>query len=199
MARESHRDNLLRVGVHLIHERGYGGTGVRDVVKAAGAAQGSFTNHFTSKEQFGLEVLDLYHGAIRSAIDKTLRNEKLAPLKRLKAYFDIHIASIESHGSKRGCMLGNTSAEATDENEALRLRVVEILDEVTASVEFCLKAAVRAGELPAGTKTKDLAGYITSSFQGAILMSKAYRSVAPVERFKRILLATIAKDSPSTR
>jgi TetR/AcrR family transcriptional repressor of nem operon len=94
-----------------------------------------------------------------------LRDEAL-PLKRLKAYFDIHIASIESFGSKRGCMFGNTSAEATDENEALRLRVVEMLDDVTASVEHCLKAAVKAGELPKGTKTKDLAGYITSSFQG---------------------------------
>jgi integrase len=30
---------------------------VRDVVQAAGVPQGSFTNHFTSKEAFGLEIL----------------------------------------------------------------------------------------------------------------------------------------------
>ena len=194
MARESHRRRLITEGFRLVHERGYGGTSVRDIVQAAAAPQGSFTNHFTSKQQFGLEVLDLYYDTIQSVIDQTLRNEKLSPLKRLKAYFDIHIASIESFGSKRGCMFGNTSAEATDENEALRLRVVEMLDDVTASVEHCLKAAVKAGELSKGTKTRDLAGYITSSFQGAILMSKAYRSVAPIERFKRILLASIVKE-----
>ena len=193
MARASHKGKLLTAGFSLVHERGYGGTSVRDIVNAAGAAQGSFTNHFASKEKFGLEVLDLYYDKIQSVIDQTLRNEKLPPLKRLKAYFDIHIASIASYGSKRGCMFGNTSAEATDENEALRLRVVEMLDQVTASVEYCLKAAVKAGELPAGTKTKDLAGYITSSFQGAILMSKAYRSVTPIERFKRVLLASVVK------
>src|SRR5882672_318658 len=193
MARASHRERLLTEGFHLVHERGYGGTSVRDIVNAAGAPQGSFTNHFASKEQFGLEVLDLYYDKIQSVIEKTLRNDKLSPLKRLRAYFDIHIASIESFDSKRGCMFGNTSAEATDENEALRLRVVEMLDGVTASVEYCLKAAVKAGELPQGTKTKDIAGYITSSFQGAILMSKAYRSVAPLERFKRMLFASIVK------
>jgi len=193
MAKESHRETLLLEGLHLVHERGYGGTSVRDVVKAAGAPQGSFTNHFATKQQFGLKVLDLYYGAIQSAMELTLRNEKLPPLKRLKAYFDLHIASIEGYGAKRGCMFGNTSAEATDENEALRLRVVEMLDNVTASVESCLKAAVKSGDLPAGTKTKDLAGYITSSFQGAILMSKAYRSVEPLARFKRILLASITK------
>jgi TetR/AcrR family transcriptional regulator, transcriptional repressor for nem operon len=193
MARESHKGKLLEEGFRLVFERGYGGASVRDIVNAAGAPQGSFTNHFASKEKFGLEVLGLYFDKIQSAIDQTLRNEKLSPLRRLKAYFDIHIASIESSGSRYGCMFGNTSAEATDDNEALRLRVVEMLDAVTASVESCLKAAVKAGELPAGTRTKDLAGYITSSFQGAILMSKAYRSIAPLERFKRILLGSIVK------
>jgi TetR/AcrR family transcriptional repressor of nem operon len=193
MARPSHRQKILTEGFNLVHERGYGETSIRDIVKAAGVPQGSFTNHFASKEQFGLEVLDLYFSKIQSVIDQTLRNEKLSPLKRLKAYFDIHIASIESLGSKRGCMFGNTSAVATDENDVLRVRVVEMLDDVTASIESCLKEAVKAGELPVGTKTKDLAGYITSSFQGAILMSKAYRSVAPIERFKRLLLATIVK------
>jgi TetR/AcrR family transcriptional repressor of nem operon len=193
MARESHKGKLLEAGFHLVHERGYSGTSVRDVVSAAGAAQGSFSNHFASKEKFGLEVLELYFDKIQSVIDQTLRNEKLSPLKRLKAYFDVHIAAIAGYDSKRGCMFGNTSAEATDENEALRLRVVEMLDDVTASVEHCLKAALKAGELPKGTRTKDLAGYITSSLEGAILMSKAYRSVAPIERFKRILLASIVK------
>jgi TetR/AcrR family transcriptional repressor of nem operon len=167
MARESHREKLLREGFHLVHERGFGETSVRDIVKAAGVPQGSFTNHFASKEQFGLEVLDLYYARVQSAVDQTLRNEKLRPLKRLKAYFDIHIASIESYGCKRGCMFGNTTAEATGESDPLRLRVVEMLDDVTAAVEQCLKAAMKAGELPAGTRCNELARYITSSFQGA--------------------------------
>jgi TetR/AcrR family transcriptional repressor of nem operon len=194
MARESHKEKLLAEGLRLVHERGFGGTSIRDVVKAAGVPQGSFTNHFVSKEVFGLEVLGLYFDRVQSVIERTLRNERLSPLKRLRAYFDLHITAIESYDSKRGCMFGNTSAEATEVNETLRLRVVEMLDDVTASIESCLKAAVEAGELPAGTRTKELAAYITSSFQGAILMSKAYRSVAPIKRFKRFLFASLATD-----
>jgi TetR/AcrR family transcriptional repressor of nem operon len=193
MARESHKEKLITEGFRVVHEQGYGGASIRDIVKAAGVPQGSFTNHFATKEQFGLEVLDRYFGLVQSVVEQTLRNEKLSPLKRLRAYFDIHITSIERLGSKRGCMFGNTSAEATDDNEALRVRVVEMLDDITASVEYCLKEGVKAGELPAGTKVKDLAAFITSSFQGAILMSKAYRSVAPIERFKKVLLSSIVK------
>src|SRR5258706_9274393 len=100
MARDSHKERLLTEGFHLVHERGYGGTSVWDIVSAAGAPQGSFTNHFASKEQFCLAGLDLYNDKIQSGIEKKLRNDKVSPLQRLKAYFDIPNASIESFDSK---------------------------------------------------------------------------------------------------
>lgn len=49
-------------------------------------------------------------------------------------------------------MFGNSSAEATDDNESLRPSVVEVLDSVISLIEYRLKAAVKAG-----TRTKDLA------------------------------------------
>ena len=53
--------------------QGYGGASVRDIVRAAGVPQGSFTNHFTSKEAFAQEVLDRYFSLVRGNIEKTLR------------------------------------------------------------------------------------------------------------------------------
>ncbi|OWQ90681.1 hypothetical protein CDN99_10845 [Roseateles aquatilis] len=189
MARPSHKDKLLLVGTGLVHERGFNGTSVRDIVNAAGVPQGSFTNHFASKEQFGLEALEVYGRHIAEAGRQTLLNDDLPPLKRLKAYFDGYIRFSAETGYKRGCMFGNTAAEATDDSEALRVRVGEMLDEVAASIEYCLKAAVKAGELPAGTRAKDVAAHLVASFQGAVLMAKVQRSGAPLERFRRHVLA----------
>ena len=56
-----------------------------------------------------------------------------------------------------------------------------------ASVAYCLEAAVDAGELAPNTDVKELAGFIVSSLQGAILVAKAQRSAVPVERFERVL------------
>jgi len=191
MARESHKERLLTEGLAVVHERGFGGASVRDIARAAGAPQGSFTNHFASKEVFGLEVLNLYFSNAQVVIERTLRNDDLPPLKRLRAYFDALTASVEEYESKRGCLFGNTCAEATDDNEALRVRLVEILDELQGAFEYCLKAAVKIGELPPGTKVRELAGFILSSFQGAVLFSRAYRGVALIERFKRVLFSSI--------
>src|SRR5882762_10631676 len=191
MARSSQRETLLTQGLGVVHERGYGGASVRDIVQAAGVPQGSFTNHFSTKEAFGLEVLELYYLNAKDGIVRTLRNDELDPLQRLRDFIDIQIKQIAKYEMKRGCLFGNYSAEATDDNEALRLRLVEIFDEIQQSVEYCLKAAVKAGELPPRTRTGELAGFVISSLQGAMLLSKAYRSTTPLERFKRILFSSV--------
>ena len=56
-----------------------------------------------------------------------------------------------------------------------------------ASVAYCLEAAIDAGELAPNTDAQELAGFIVSSLQGAILVAKAQRSPVPVERFARVL------------
>ena len=39
--------------------------------------------------------------------------------------------------------------------------------------------------------TNEIAGFIVSSMQGAILLSKAHRSPEPIERFRRVLFASV--------
>lgn len=56
MSRPSNKEKLLTDGLRLVHERGFGASSVRDITQAAGVPQGSFTNHFASKEAFGLEI-----------------------------------------------------------------------------------------------------------------------------------------------
>ena len=57
MARHSLRDTILDAGLKVMFRSGYNGSSVRDIVAAAGAPQGSFTNHFRSKEAFAGEVV----------------------------------------------------------------------------------------------------------------------------------------------
>src|SRR5690242_13560332 len=88
MSRSSNKEKLLIDGLRLVHRRGFGASSVRDIVQAAGVPQGSFTNHFASKEAFGLEILERYHDMTSAAVSATLRNDGLAPLRRLRAWID---------------------------------------------------------------------------------------------------------------
>src|SRR6195952_1502681 len=87
----SNRDKILTAGLQVVLERGFGGASVRDIVQAAGVPQGSFTNHFASKEAFGLEIIDLYFANALDSMRETLRNDDMPPLQRLRLYIDANI------------------------------------------------------------------------------------------------------------
>ena len=178
-------------GLKVMLERGYVGASVRDIVEAAGVPQGSFTNHFSSKEAFSLEILDLYFANSRVVIGETLRNDALPPLKRLRAFFDANITSIRDHDVKNGCLVGNFAAEASDHSEIIRKRVSEIYTELREAIAYCLKAAVKAGELSKGLKISEVASFIVTGLQGAWLVSKVERDLAFAENFKKILFSTV--------
>jgi TetR/AcrR family transcriptional repressor of nem operon len=193
VAKPSHREKILTEGLRVVHEHGFAGASVRDIVEAAGVPQGSFTNHFVSKEAFCLEILDLYFKDVRATIERTLRNDSLPPLKRLRAYIDAQIKYLNRIGWRNGCLIGNFSAEASDHSEVVRKRLVEIYEEMRQAVAYCLKAAVKAGELPRKTDSDELAGFLIASLQGAILQSKTERSAVPTERYKRLIFSTLLR------
>lgn len=192
MPKPSHREILLTAGLRLIHEKGFSRASVRDIVTAAAVPQGSFTNHFRTKEQFGLAVLErYYYGYIKELMERTLLNEKRQPLERIRSYVNGLIDILEDGWTRKGCILGNFTAELTDDNEAIRRRVVEMFDEIQAAVKNCLKDAIRQGDLPRTAKAGELAGFFMSSQQGATLLCKAHRSVEPMRRFKRLFFSSI--------
>ncbi len=193
MAKPSNREKILTEGLRVVHERGFAGASVRDIVQAAGVPQGSFTNHFVSKEAFCLEILDLYFKDVRATVQRTLRNDSLPPLKRLRAYIDAQIKYLDRIGWRNGCLVGNFSAEASEHSEIIRKRLVEIFEEMRQSVAYCLRAAVKIGELPRKTDCDELAGFLIASLQGAILQSKTERNAIAIERFKILIFSMLLR------
>lgn len=191
MPRPSNRERLLQAGLRVVHERGFGAASVRDIVRAAGVPQGSFTNHWTSKEAFGLDVLDAYSAAVQQLAARTLRAPELPALDRMRAYIAAVREEMCGPYVHCGCLLGNMTAEAGDAGDTIRQRVVDIFAAMRADIERCLHDAVQQGALCPTTVCPDLAGTILSSLQGAILMAKALRSPEPVEQFERLLFGVV--------
>jgi TetR/AcrR family transcriptional repressor of nem operon len=196
VARHSNRDKLLAQGLRVIHRHGFEGSSVRDIVQAADVPQGSFTNHFASKEAFGLEVIDLYTAYSDAMTRETLANEALAPLDRLRAYVDAQIAMMKRDGMRGGCLYGNFSAEASSSSEPIRTKVVAALAGRQQAIASCLAAAIAAGELPAALDVEAVASFLVTSLQGAILVSKAQRSLAPLEHLKQVVFSSVLRREP---
>lgn len=191
MPKPSHREKILTEGMKVVHAQGFAGASVRDIVQAAGVPQGSFTNHFASKEVFGREVIDLYFAHTSQVIASTLRNDSIAPLERFGAFLDRNINRLRQDDMRNGCLFGNFAAEASDHSELIRHRLEDVFTEVRASIAYCLKAAAAAGEISKAIDCDEIAAFMVASLQGAQLMVKVEHSVAPMERLKKVFFSTL--------
>jgi TetR/AcrR family transcriptional repressor of nem operon len=176
--------------------KGYVGSGVRDIVAEASAPQGSFTNHFRSKEDFAREVLDRYFDHVKGLVAQALGDPKLSPRDRLKRYLDIITKRLEADGFTRGCLIGDFSLEAAPQSEMLRERLAAIFMEWRAPFAACIAQAQVAGQIAKTFAPDDLAEFLLASWEGAILRMKVTRNGEPLERFKRVAFATVFKEPP---
>ena len=194
MPKPSNRDRILEAGLKVMFRKGYVGAGVRDIVAEASAPQGSFTNHFRSKEEFAREVLDLYFDHTKRLVAKALEDRGLGPRERLKRYLDIITDQLVAAEFRRGCLVGDLSLEAAPQSEMLRARLAQIFAEWRAPFAACIAEGQAAGEIDATFAPEDLADFLLSSWEGAILRMKVERNAEPLERFKRIVFATMFKE-----
>src|ERR1700722_16721863 len=194
MPKPSNRDRILEAGLKVMYRKGYVGAGVRDIVAEASAPQGSFTNHFRSKEDFACEVLDLYFDHTKQAVVEALEDRSLNPRERLGHYLNIITDRLVAAAFSRGCLIGDFSLEAAPQSEMLRTRLAEIFAEWRSPFAACIAEGQATGEISAIFPREDLADFLLSSWEGAILRMKVERNAEPLERFKRIVFATVFKE-----
>ena len=194
MARPSLRDSILDAGLKVMFRKGYIGSGVRDIVAEASAPQGSFTNHFRSKEVFARDVLDRYFDHVKGLVTQALEDRTLSPRARLQRYLDIITERLEADGFTRGCLIGDFSLEAAPHSELLRERLSAIFAEWRAPFAACIAEAQATGELTTDFAADDLAEFLLASWEGAILRMKVERSRAALDRFHRIAFATVFRE-----
>jgi TetR/AcrR family transcriptional repressor of nem operon len=196
MSRPSLRDQILRAGLPVMFRSGYHGASVRDICAAARAPQGSFTNHFRSKEAFAAEVLDRYFDYLKGLVTAALHDETLTPRQRLKRYLDVITEKLERDRWTIGCLIGDFSLQATSHSKVLRKRLDSIFREWRTLFASCIAAAQSAGEVDSRFDATELAEFLLASWEGAILRMKVERSPAALERFKSIVFETVFRQSP---
>ncbi|MGY3530578.1 MULTISPECIES: TetR/AcrR family transcriptional regulator [Bradyrhizobium] len=196
MPKPSLRDAILDAGLKAMFRTGYHGTSVRDVTAAAGAPQGSFTNHFRSKELFASEVLDRYFHYVRGLVAEALGDTTLTPRDRLRRYLDLITGKLAYDGFTRGCLIGDFSLEASGSSEMLRAQLDDIFREWRVPFAACISEAQAKREIASDFDPDALADFLLASWQGAMLRMKVERSADALERFKTIAFQTVFKELP---
>ena len=183
MKRIHSKDEIVQAGLDLILSKGFNATGVEAILKQANVPKGSFYNFFSSKEEFGLAIIDQYVAEVGELFHTIFTDESLPPLERNKKSFEARIAKFEGYDCTKGCLLGNLSLEMSDQYESVRERLVQALQLWTKNLSGLLLQAQEERAIPADINADMLAENLIASFQGALLCAKVRKSLEPLRNF----------------
>ena len=179
----SNKDRIMEAATELFHLYGYDGTSIDMLIKKAGVSKSNFYYYFEGKEELGLSVLT-------KLADEHVRNFSEAMQTDLNAheqFMEVYKMSFASHSNllKRpiypGSFFGNITLEQSSINEKFRSLLDKYFQECEALIEEGLRRGVEQGFFKEDIDPKELARFMVSQYEGAVLLTKARKSLSPIK------------------
>lgn len=185
MSKQPTREHLVDVGLELIRSAGYTATGINQILHVAQVPKGSFYHHFSSKDEFVMEVIRRYATGEQERAERLLGDTSVSPLKRLRRYFKDLIATYGRAGGPMisGCLLGNLSLEIAGQNEVIRSLLKQAFDGWQSALAGTVREAIDRKELPKTVRADDLAALLVNGWEGAQVRAKSEQSDKPLILF----------------
>lgn len=188
----SAREDLLNAAAELFRARGYEGVGVAELLDASNAPRGSLYFHFPGgKEQIGIEVIE----RVGSAVTEQFRGLAARDID-LDAYVDAVFRTTAKMVRERdfaaSCPIAAIAAETSGRNPALSAAVKYAFE----AWEREIASAAEARGL-SGRNAAEFASALITAMEGAFLLSKSQRSIAPHQNAAKAIKALAAALRPN--
>lgn len=173
------RDRLVEAARTLFWKHGYASTGIAQILKEADAGSGSLYYFFPTKEDLLLAVLEWYRENLWPAVVQPVFDRLSDPIERIFGILDGYRRGLLITNYQHGCPIGNLSLELADSHPAARELLAVNFTGWRKAVEQCLaEAALR---LPESLDREQLALFVLTTMEGAVMLARAYQNIEPYD------------------
>jgi TetR/AcrR family transcriptional repressor of nem operon len=154
-------EKILKEAARLFRERGFGGAGVAEIMKAAGLTHGAFYAHFPSKEALEAEAVDCALARWDPSVDAP--TAKGSALKR--AFLDRYLNAAHRDHTGSGCAIAALGPEIARNSAARKpftQRVKHMIDAMAGRFRWKSKSAARRNAI-----------HLLSAAVGALVLARA--------------------------
>ena len=181
------RDRIVDAGSELFRRQGYAGTGVKQIVAAAGAPFGSVYHFFPGgKEQLGEEVIRT-SGAMYGQLVPLFYDSAPDAVTATRRFFDAAAETLRETDYADACPIATIALEVSSTSEPLRQACADVftswLDDLTKRL--------RAEGLPP-KRARELANALLCLLEGAFILGRATRDPEPVRSAGRTAAGLVA-------
>jgi TetR/AcrR family transcriptional repressor of lmrAB and yxaGH operons len=176
------KGKTLAAAARLFRQQGYHGTALHDILAAGGSPRGSLYFHFPGgKEEIGETTLTLAGEAVRQAIAHAAETSETAELFLTRIARGM-ASDLEKSDFREGCPIATTALETSAQSDTLGTATRGAFKSWENEIKRGLE---RFGM---GSEHADIvATVVLSQLEGALLLARTYRSLAPMQRAEQAL------------
>lgn len=174
--RNDTRDRLIDAAMELFVLQGYERTGLAQIARKARCNPGSLYYFFPTKEDLLAATLEKRKVLLAPEVLDPVWQGVDDPLERVFALLAGYRRMLEMTQFEHGCPIGNLVIELAESHPHARLLLAENFDGWLAAVERCFEDA--RDRLPTEADPKQLAIFVLTTMEGAVMLARTYRSFA---------------------
>lgn len=176
----SARDRIIEVAADLFLKHGYGGTGIAQILAAAGILRGSLYYYFPTKEDLLVATLEWRKRMFWQEVVQPVFDRLDDPLERVFGILHGYRQLLLMFEFQLGCPIGNLALELNETHTRVRQLLAENFDNWKAAARGCLDEA--SGTLPPDVRADDLAHFVLTVMEGAVMLARTYRTIDCYDR-----------------
>jgi TetR/AcrR family transcriptional repressor of nem operon len=177
------KERIIHEALRLFSLHGYINTSVDEILSAAKASKGGMYNHFRSKDELFLAVLEEARAIWRARVLKGVK-EPLRHMDRLDRLLDNYRNKYlkDNNNIPGGCIFVSLSTELDDQHPEFAALIHQGFEGVKRILKQILKSAQDAGELKEGIEADQVGEMIFSSMVGIAVLYSMDKSNDTLDR-----------------
>ena len=175
------RDRILEAGSQALSDKSFAACGLAEILQRAGVPKGSFYHYFSSKEDFGVALIERAIEEHMETLRPILSDRRRKPLARLRAVFEHGLEECREHGAARQCLIPKLALETSQLSEPVHAAVKSAYEQWSALLARVIREAQSAGEIGGKHDPERLADILVRLWEGATIRMQIDRSLQPVD------------------
>jgi len=188
-------DSVLENAMQQFWREGYEASSVQKLLDATGINRGALYNSFGDKDTFFTLCVERYNKKLKSTIEATLGNSKLAASAVIESYISsvIHLAPTKQRAM--GCLLVNSVCESINLNKDMQKIIRKSLNIVQRTILSRTRELEKSKQLKRRLKADQAAKSLMNLLQGLYVSARNGRSPKHLNETLKIGLDSIKKSN----
>ncbi|MGK9418643.1 TetR/AcrR family transcriptional regulator [Pseudomonas cedrina] len=200
---KSARQAILDTAQLIVGRKGFSAVGLNEILQAADVPKGSFYHYFSSKDAFGVVLLDHYFDHYVHGMQQLFDQPGLTQHAKLMRYWDCWIDNQTGCTDAGKCLAVKLGAEVSDLSEPMRLALQRGTARTIGLLAKALQAGIEDGSVTLAQHPESLAQRLYALWLGTSVMSKITRTSAPFDEALRLTRQLLGQpdhtDTPTYR